>query len=448
MSPTPPPPRQRILLPFLASCFVLTFCMAWADASKYLVDDRADYQYFPPFEKSKDRLMTDHLGAEYLSIAFALRDGRGFSDPFKIESGPTAWMPPILPYLQAAILWLADDDLVVLKYVVLVFQLLAYVFTAWVVLAATSRAFAPRRRCWVATLVIVMFFAKDFHTAFQLTHDPWLIIGMMNLLFVGFALLPDEPRRVTPVAWGGLGGVAALAGPVLGLVWFVLTVVRWPRAWKRWLVGVAAAAVVMTPWVVRNYVVFHRLIPVKSNLFYELHQSQCLTKDGIVGGDSGFDTHPWAHPGEERDKYYEMGEMAFLDEKRRLFLAAFGRAPDDFAVRSWNRLASATMVYVPFMRKDEKLPPDLQSRYVDVVHPLPFLALVVMMLTPRPLHRYELAAATVYVGWLVPYVVVSYYNRYGFPLIAVKIFLCVAGFDRLWVGVRSLLRPDPDTGDS
>src|SRR5690606_33567784 len=44
-----------------------------------------------------------HLGAEYYSIALALNDGRGFSDPFGEPTGPTAWMPPLYPVFMAVL---------------------------------------------------------------------------------------------------------------------------------------------------------------------------------------------------------------------------------------------------------------------------------------------------------------------------------------------------------
>ncbi len=52
----------------------------------------------------------DHIGAEYNCIAEAIVNGRGFSDPFYVESGPTAWMPPALPYIQAGLYQLHGND--------------------------------------------------------------------------------------------------------------------------------------------------------------------------------------------------------------------------------------------------------------------------------------------------------------------------------------------------
>ena len=79
----------------------------------------------------------------------------------------------------------------------------------------------------------------------------------------------------------------------------------------------------LSRWLVRNYLVFGRLLLIKSNLAYELYQSQCLQPDGLIRG-STFSTHPWANAGRERQEYKQMGEIAFLEHKRQLFAQIIG----------------------------------------------------------------------------------------------------------------------------
>ena len=71
------------------------------------------------------------------------------ADPFRVESGPTAWMPPALPAALTAFLWLAADDEKTVTNVVVTFQSVALVGTGWLVLAAARAAF-PRARLWPA----------------------------------------------------------------------------------------------------------------------------------------------------------------------------------------------------------------------------------------------------------------------------------------------------------
>ena len=44
------------------------------------------------------------LGGEYFHIATALKEGRGFADPFVAGTGATGWMPPGFTFL----LWAAN----------------------------------------------------------------------------------------------------------------------------------------------------------------------------------------------------------------------------------------------------------------------------------------------------------------------------------------------------
>ncbi|MBN9518092.1 hypothetical protein J0H58_06180 [bacterium] len=420
-------PRPGLLAPLAVIAVAVAACAVWANVPRYYVIDDDDCRYFPPFRVGVNRVYTHHLGGEYLHIARALRAGRGFADPFRVESGPTAWMPPALPAALTTFLWLADDDEKVVTNVVVTFQSVALVVTGWLMLAAARAAF-PRAQLWPACGLYLLFLAADFNAAFQITHDPWLLMLGLAAVLAGYARLPDRAGPRAVVVWGVGGGLAALVGPVLGLVWAVLTADRWPR-WRPWAAAAGVAALTVSPWVARNYAVFGAVIPVKSNAFYELYQSQLLTRDGLIR-QTIWPTHPY-HTGDERDRYLELGEQAYLAEKKALALASLRAAPGDYAVRVWNRLAAATLVYVPLDEKEERASPGAWDLLPWVCHPLPALAAVLLLVWPRRLHRYERAALLVYAAWLLPYVLVSYYPRYGFPLVGVKVFLCLAALSRL-----------------
>ncbi len=410
-----------------------------------LVTDPADYRFFPPFERDSDGLMTRHLGAEYLNIAKALRAGRGYADPFRAETGPTAWMPPALPFLQAGLLWLAGDDVDILMYCIIVAQAACLAASGWLLLAASARAFRTPRP-WTTAAIFVLFLAAQFRLAFQITHDSWLQLLALDTLLFGFALLPGSPRRQGLIWWGVAGGVTALTGPVLGLVWAVLTILRWPtlRTWRHWLTAGLVALLCVSPWIARNAFVFGRFIPLKSNLFYELYQSQCESPDGLVR-ESTFRTHPYGNR-EERDRYDDAGEVNYLDGKRAQFLTAFHAKPGDFAVRVWNRFAAALILFVPMDDHGSSRPFSVWRTLPQLCQPLPLLAAVVLLVSPRRLHRYEAAALCVFVSWLLPYIFVSYYDRYGFPLLPVKAFLCAAAIDRLPGKFQKLTAGNVDIG--
>src|SRR5512142_2203003 len=53
--------------------------------------------------------LEDHFsfGWEMGRIGRAIANGRGFADPFGVPTGPTAWEPPLYPYLIAGIFRIA-----------------------------------------------------------------------------------------------------------------------------------------------------------------------------------------------------------------------------------------------------------------------------------------------------------------------------------------------------
>jgi hypothetical protein len=123
--------------------------------------------------------------------------------------------------------------------------------------------------------------------------------------------------------YGLLCGVALLTNPSLGaLLPFLL---GWAGmaachdceggrfAWKRAALAACVALLCCAPWTIRNYTVFHRLIPLRSNLSFELW----------LGNNDIFDEH--ARNGrrsitrmEEARRYTQLGETAYLQEKWQL----------------------------------------------------------------------------------------------------------------------------------
>src|SRR5207253_776456 len=87
--------------------------------------------------------------------------------------------------------------------------------------------------------------------------------------------------------------------------------------------------------------------------------------------------------------------------------------------------------YVPFDAKEAEWPWILWPN--RLVHPLPFLALLFLLITAwrQPLHGAQWIVIGIYVLYLTPYIVISYYERYAMPLIGVKVLLVVLACERL-----------------
>jgi hypothetical protein len=422
-------------MPLLAVIFVIVSiyaCAIYANLS-FAVTKPADYRYFPPFRPGVNRNMNRHLGAEYYNIAKAMVKGEGFANPFWEQTGPTAWMAPVLPCILAIPIWASGGNEDVLMMVFIFLQVTTLIATGLLVLALARRT-TRRGGTFLASLLFLGAVLCHFHLCFQFTHDCWVILLAVDLLVAGFCWLRPLRGWKTAGFWGLVGGFCALINPVTGFVWgvmsFVLAIRQ--RAWLRFGVAVFAAGLALAPWTVRNYRVFGRFIPVKSNLAYELYQSQCLQSDGLIQ-EGTFGSHPYASSGREREEYKALGEMKFLDQKREQFWRAFEADPADFLDRAANRFLGTTVWYVPYDRTGEPRQRPWTYAVARWTHPLPFVGLVILMLSSfwKPLHPAQWSVMGIYVLYLLPYAAVSYYDRYGLPLIGVKVLLVIWGIDRL-----------------
>ena len=77
---------------------------------------------------------------------------------------------------------------------------------------------------------------------------------------------------------------------------------------------ILAAGLVVSPWLVRNYVVFGKFVFVRDNLPLEMHIANNDQSNGL-----------WTrseHPGNDPDamrRFQELGEIRFMEEKQQQF---------------------------------------------------------------------------------------------------------------------------------
>jgi len=130
-------------------------------------------------------------------------------------------------------------------------------------------------------------------------------------------------ETLRPRDWCGYGllwGFALMTNPSLGsLLPFLLGWAAY-RARRRHCslplirpaLALALAILFCAPWTIRNYVVFHRFVPLRSNFPLELY----------IGNNENYDEKRARFPGpitKERElfRYFRMGEMPFMDEEMR-----------------------------------------------------------------------------------------------------------------------------------
>jgi hypothetical protein len=409
---------------------LIVVCTAYANAS-FAVGHEEDLRYFPPFKAFVNANMNRHLGAEHLNVARSLAAGEGFANPFHESTGPTAWVAPVLPFVLAGLLTVCNGRLDAVMTVIVVFQALVLAASGLLVLALVRQT-AGRLATALAGVVFAVALLCDFHLFFQFTHDCWLTLLALNLLVVGLCWARPLDHLANAAVWGVLGGASSLINPIVGLVWAAMTTCLAYRqnAWSALAMAAALAGAMALPWTIRNYEVFGRLMPIKSNLAYELYQSQCLQPDGLIQLRT-FSSHPYARPGWERTEYRERGEIAFLDHKREQYWQSVRDDPLDLVDRTALRLLGATVLYVPFNRETEPQGRPWTFLLSRILYPLPFAAFLVLI-TAGIAGRLLPAQWTIigiYVCYLIPYIAIGFYDRYAVPLIAVKALLVIWALD-------------------
>lgn len=227
------------------------------------------------------------IGWEMGRIGASLASGHGFSNQFGPPSGPTAWEPPLYPYLIAGVFSVFGIYSKASAFVLLTINSACSALTCIPIFLTARRMFSEKvavGSAWAwALLPNVLFWC---------TRAVWetSLSALLLALAVWMSLTLEEQEGWRP--WFGFGmlwGVIALNGtsllsflPAAGLwAWY-----RRAKLGKRSFAGVVLASVVffacIAPWLVRNYRTFGRFIFIRDNFGAELRLGNGNGADGTL----------------------------------------------------------------------------------------------------------------------------------------------------------------------
>jgi len=269
----------------------------------------------------REALATAPFEQETGSIAHSLATGKGFSNPFLKDTGPTAWLTPVYPLLVAAIFKIFG-----------IFTIPSFFFLVFLNSMFSAAACAPifyvgKRLGDVAVGSAGAWLWALFPSAIMIPFE-WIwdtsLAALLGAVLVWATLeLAESDRLRNWCAYGLLWGFALMTNPALGLLLPPLLAWAAYRARESRALALTdsltkpALAFVLAllccvPWTVRNYAVFHRFVPLRSNFPLELY----IGNNENYGGDRP----RWPPPiTKEREtvRYFRMGETAFMDEEMR-----------------------------------------------------------------------------------------------------------------------------------
>ena len=259
-------------------------------------------------------------GYESIAIAQSIHDLHGFSSPFFVPSGPTAILPPLYPLLLALAIAIFGSG-VVAATVIIAVQIALSLLTILIVM------FVARTHFGVRTANIAGFLCAICPPVFFQSLFIWDTTLSALLLIAGVALAPLLTwTRAQSAAAGATLALAALLNPAL--LPPLLGVLAW-SAWRSrkvpWL-ALAAFPIILSPWPIRNAVVMHSFIPLRSNFGFELWAGN---QPGHNGQFTRYETP--IYNSAELQQYLSQGEVAYMRDKGAVAKAYIAAHPGEYA---------------------------------------------------------------------------------------------------------------------
>ena len=258
-----------------------------------------------------------HFGYETGRIAYSIVEGHGFASPLFADTGPTAWMTPVYPYLVAGVFELFGPYTKTSAIVLLSLNAMISALVCILVFLIARISFGPRIAKWSGWAWA--FCPYGIYFPVERIWETWLATLLLCLLFLITLHLENEEKFGRWIVLGLLWGLAALTSPALLSVLPFLAgwlIYRRHRRGHRSLAAGAIAAIafiaVISPWFLRNYEVFHRVIPFRDNMGLVLR----LGTKGDTSYWGPYELGPWHNP-QEWNEFRELGELGYMDRKKR-----------------------------------------------------------------------------------------------------------------------------------
>ena len=301
------------------------------------------------------------LGQEEGHVAASIAAGHGFGNPLYTQTGPTAWFAPVYPYILAADFKIFGTFTVASCIAILVFNALVSALTCIPIFLFARRGLGEGAA--LAAGWTWVFYPYSVYWPVYRIWDTWMVTLLLAICFYAILKLEHTSKVKHWIAFGALAGFAALVDPI---VFGVLPILCLRALWRLYKRGahemlpagnrnanadssrakraafgtaaqktsagrlcacgvccVLAVIVTISPWMIRNAVVFHKFIPIRDNLPLEFRVGN--------NGDSSepliINAGPWIPwvDNTEWNAYTQMGEIAYFHwkgEQARAYIEA------------------------------------------------------------------------------------------------------------------------------
>lgn len=366
------------------------------------------------------------------NIAHSLAVGNGFSSPFRVDTGPTAWLPPIYPLLLAGIFRTFGSYTFHSFIAVALLNILFATLTCVPIFFAGKRIGSLNVAAGAAWLWAV--FPNAILIPVQSMWDASLSALLVAAIFCATLALAESSRVRDWCAYGLLWGIMLMTNATLAallpllLGWLAYRSHKQRRPWfGRLALSIGIVVLCCLPWTIRNYEIFHTFVPLRSGFGLQLWLGNNDDTKDIFRAE----LHP-IYNADERARYIQMGETAYMQEKQQQALQYMASHPAREAHLIGNRIISVWSGGTPTPVKDLLNVPSVWFRFVllfNMTAAVGALLGIVVLFRRRSVYAFPAAVFPVVFPWA--YYLTLVLPRYRLPIDPIVMLLAAIAFGSL-----------------
>jgi 4-amino-4-deoxy-L-arabinose transferase-like glycosyltransferase len=277
------------------------------------------------------------FGFEMGRVGRSIALGQGFSNPYGGNTGPSAWEPPLYPYLIGGVFKIFGIYTYASAWVLLSINCFFAALTTIPVYLIAQRTFGPGVALWSARAWALNPYVWywSIHWIWDTTFTPL----MLALIFLVALELEDWPGLRGWILFGAFFAVGALANPTMLAFLPFCGLWVWRQRSRRGLPSLAGVVLssfifflVLSPWLVRNYEAFGRVVFIRDDFGLQLRLGNNKLADGMLIATLQPNLNQ-----PEFEKFERLGEIAYEAECRRLAFEWIHANPSRFAIISLKR---------------------------------------------------------------------------------------------------------------
>ena len=242
---------------------------------------------------------------ESLNIAKSIVEGQGYSSPFCYETGPTAWVSPLIPLFYAVTLIVFGQSIWAYLFLGLVGKVL--IAMSFYFLQGSFEKYQIPYNRFILFLIFMTYFSVFTRRYIGFFSDVELFILFTGLvLYYSHDLIHNNRLKeflilsfIIPLSLTSFALPFVTFFIVLFIFWLIKHFfgfnpiqINHKLKFKHFLVTGLIFLLSVSIWGIRNNMVFDRIIVAKSNTWFEFHMSNIVDKKGFLNNSTWRKEHP------------------------------------------------------------------------------------------------------------------------------------------------------------